>query len=385
MRASFDMILKDITISKRDKIKLLGSLIFYKKRYSSNIDMKTLWEDFLFLEKKHPYITFWKDFENVDITELIEYINLNGTWEAEAYINKNLTPLPAEELIYRLSQSEPGAKIYCPFGLGDFVRENYNYTGYEEDGLKNLLMFIKNDHIIREEPFIYTRMGEKYDYIFSQIPVGPSVRFYDRESVKDYLDYLLKKDLINERDSQVFSHRMDALYLLHIYLSLKDNGKAYVLLPNSSLATSGRRINSFLMSHFCLDSVIDLGKIMPNTIVKYSLLIIHKGKKRHGIQFIDGESYIEEAKTNIKDILPKKAIDAIIKAYETGDADKSKYAIVYEERFPIGKILAVKEHVEKKSKEKTDLKELKEELQRLKKEVMRKEDRIKTLLDKVSK
>ena len=124
---------------------------------------------------------------------------------------------------------------------------------------------------------------------------------------------------------------------------------------------------------------------MQGTIVKYSLLIIHKGKKRHGIQFIDGEAYMEEAKTNVKDILPKKAIDAIIEAYEKGDDDKSKYAIVYEERFPTSRILAVKDHVEKKSKEKTDLKELKEELQRLKSEVMRKEDRIKTLLDKVSK
>lgn len=88
----------------------------------------------------------------------------------------------------------------------------------------------------------------------------------------------------------VRSKNPENLFLQHVMLSLKDGGRACVVVPEGILFRSAdKRLRKYLLENFRLDAVISLpqGVFMPYTAVKTDLLFFTKGESTKEVWFYE--------------------------------------------------------------------------------------------------
>lgn len=152
-------------------------------------------------------------------------------------------------------------------------------------------------------------------------------------SIKDWPDEFFKTNRYGRLEGYDMPPKKNADYafILHIIKSMKDNGRAGVVLPHGVLFRGGSegRLREQILKNDLIEAVIAMpSKLFYGVGIPVCILIFNKNKpnnKKNRILFIDAEKDYAEGKN--QNSLRKKDIDKIVNAYDEYK-DVEKYARV---------------------------------------------------------
>lgn len=166
----------------------------------------------------------------------------------------------------------------------------------------------------------------------------------------------------------------DYAFILHILKSMKDNGRAGVVLPHGVLFRGGSegRIREQILKNDLIEAIIAMpSKLFYGVGIPVCILIFNKNKpdnKKNKILFIDAEKDYAEGKN--QNSLRKKDIDKIVNAYDDHkDIEKFARIVSLKEIKENEFNLNVRRYIENSEKEeKINVSEVWKELKELEKE-----------------
>lgn len=183
------------------------------------------------------------------------------------------------------------------------------------------------------------------------------------------------------------------LFIQHVLYSLKDDGKAAIVVPTGFITAKGnaeKAIRKYMIDNHMLKGVISMPSyIFANTGTNVSVIFLDKGNKNDTAFFIDasnlGESVTEgkNKRTVLSNVEVKQIIDTFLSGEEIDDFSvKATYEEIEEKNysFSAGQYFEVRieyvditedEFIKKMNEYKVSLKEKFEEGHRLESEIMR--------------
>lgn len=277
-----------------------------------------------------------------DVFELISYLNLAEpelaigesfiAWlEYNATNNKyfapEFTPLEIDDLLVRLVQPQARDEIYDPAcGTGTTLvhaakAANNNVLIWGQDinpyvcsiakmnmilnGIIGAKIFTENT--LTDPRFLEGHILRLFDVVLCDLPFGMSNWGSER----------LTNDPRFFRGLPPRSHSEWA-FITHIVESIKDNGRAAVVVPMGVLFRSGTEasIRKSLIDENLIDAVIQLpSNLLLNTTVAISIIVIKKHRDHDDILFIDAGAYLRKNNSTVK--FPSFEIDHIVDAFHS--------------------------------------------------------------------
>lgn len=167
---------------------------------------------------------------------------------------------------------------------------------------------------LTEPAFVEGNKLKKFDYIMMNFPFGMRINSYEQ--------------LMNDRYDRFVYGRLprtsaDMAFILHALSSLKENGKAVLVVTNGTLFRGGPEavIRGHLLSADLIESVIALpSSLLDGAAIQINLLVLNKNKsaEREGnILFINAENYYGERRRGRR-YLRQEDIDRIVAIYHEG-------------------------------------------------------------------
>lgn len=195
-------------------------------------------------------------------------------------------------------------------------------------------------------------------------------------SIKDWCFETFKNDKYGRCDNYDAppNKKADYAFVLHMIKSMKENGKAGIILPHGVLFRGGSegRIREQILKNDLIEAIIALPpKLFYGTGIPAAILILNKNKdkaKKDKVLIIDAEKDFLEGKN--QNFLRQKDIDKIVKAFDNYK-NIDKYAKVVEMKEVVENDfnLNVRRYVDNSDvEEKIDVKGVWEELRGLEKE-----------------
>lgn len=336
------------------------------------------------------------------------YISLDLLGDAYEYLIKQFaadagkkggefyTPREIERVIIKILKPHEKDHIYDPtVGSGGFLLESYNYLREKAgEKLANTLylygqeinlgtfaiakinMFLhgldaadirRGDTL--QDPQFLGEMGalKQFDIVVANPPY----------SIKDWPDEFFKTNRYGRIEGYDMPPKKNAdfAFILHIIKSMKEDGRAGVVLPHGVLFRGGSegRIREEILKNDLIEAVIGMpSKLFYGVGIPVCILIFNKKKPLHQkekVLFINAENDYAEGKN--QNSLRKKDIEKVVNAHDDYK-DVEKYARVVEmsEIEENGFNLNVRRYVDiSEEEEEIDVKEVWKELQKLKKEL----------------
>ena len=154
-------------------------------------------------------------------------------------------------------------------------------------------------------------------------------------SIKDWADEFFKTNRYGRLEGYDMPPKKNADYafILHIIKSMKNSGRAGVVLPHGVLfrGRSEGRIREAILKNDLIEAIVAMpSKLFYGVGIPVCILIFNKDKpenKKNKILFIDAEKDYAEGKN--QNSLRKKDIDKIVSAYDD-NKDVEKYARIVE-------------------------------------------------------
>ncbi|MDO4778560.1 MAG: N-6 DNA methylase [Tissierellia bacterium] len=274
--------------------------------------------------------------ENVN-NEIITFSDKYCLEEIQAYIllskdiifskvNENKTPLPIVKLVHRLLNPLSGETIMdlCS-GIGDFliysqiINPNTNCKGVEISS-KNIVINSVRAYVSDVKVNLYNNdifsdeaLKLKADKVFSNYPFG--------EKYLDLLAKLRKKDNFWYLGLLKKSISPEWVYNRIVAESIKENGKAVVIMSNSGLWNDSDEITrQYFLENGLIESVIALpDNLFSNTHIDSSILVISHNNSK--INFVDATEIFTPGRR--KNTITDEQIEEII-FHLDGDTHLSK-------------------------------------------------------------
>ena len=277
---------------------------------------------------------FWLELDRYlnEVTDLSLFIDhLIDELSSMGGKTSNLSPTPpsVNNLASQLLNPNNGNFHDSMCGLGGSLLSAYRHAAMKEETLKltgqdnNLVnvsitkirlfiegvkdVDIKFGDIISSPQFVENKRLEKFDYVFIDPPFGLS---WQPEG--------------DQYDRFVFgtppSSKMELAVLTHALVSLKDKGRAAVLMSGGVLYASGSsaKIRQNIIDLDYVESVITLpSNLYQNTALQTHLIILNKNKqseRQDEILFINGEELYQEIGKR-KRAISEKGVQKIIETY----------------------------------------------------------------------
>lgn len=274
--------------------------------------------------------------ENVN-NEIITFSDKYRLEEIQAYIllskdiifskvNENKTPLPIVKLVHRLLNPLSGETIMdlCS-GIGDFliysqiINPDTNCEGVEISS-KNIVINSVRAYVSDVKVNLYNNdifsdeaLKLKADKVFSNYPFG--------EKYLDLLAKLRKKDNFWYLGLLKKSISPEWVYNRIVAESIKENGKAVVIMSNSGLWNDSDEITrQYFLENGLIESVIALpDNLFSNTHIDSSILVISHNNSK--INFVDATEIFTPGRR--KNTITDEQIEEII-FHLDGDTHLSK-------------------------------------------------------------
>lgn len=274
--------------------------------------------------------------ENVN-NEIITFSDKYCLEEIQAYIllskdiifskvNENKTPLPIVKLVHRLLNPLSGETIMdlCS-GIGDFliysqiINPDTNCEGVEISS-KNIVINSVRAYVSDVKVNLYNNdifsdeaLKLKADKVFSNYPFG--------EKYLDLLAKLRKKDNFWYLGLLKKSISPEWVYNRIVAESIKENGKAVVIMSNSGLWNDSDEITrQYFLENGLIESVIALpDNLFSNTHIDSSILVISHNNSK--INFVDATEIFTPGRR--KNTITDEQIEEII-FHLDGDTHLSK-------------------------------------------------------------
>lgn len=277
---------------------------------------------------------FWLELDRYlnEVTDLSLFIDhLIDELSSMGGKTSNLSPTPPSinNLAIQLINPNNGNFHDSMCGLGGSLLSAYKHASMKEETLQltgqdnnlvNVLITkirlfiegvkdadIKFGDIISSPQFVENKRLEKFDYVFIDPPFGLSWRPEG-----------------DQYDRFVFgtppSSKMELAVLTHALVSLKDKGRAAVLMSGGVLYASGSsaKIRQNIIDLDYVESVITLpSNLYQNTALQTHLIILNKNKqpeRQDEILFINGEELYQEIGKR-KRAISEKGVQKIIDTY----------------------------------------------------------------------
>lgn len=281
-------------------------------------------------EKDDLILSMIKKVQDIDFSYLIEtdmiyeYTeNLTDFFSRTCNL-QNSTPPEINNLLTKLIAVEDGSDVCDPFcGLGTSLIKLYknnddismNIFGQERDeksyfycimnmfinGILNFVIkngdtmsnprFITGNNSLRKFDLILSDTLGSYDNWSDNFPLN------ERDEIKDVFDRFIFGIPSKKRG--------EFAYLLHILHSLKDNGRAFALVPHGILYRGGvdEKVRRSLVEMNVIDAVIGLPEnLLSWTKIPLIILVLNRKKDTDKTLFIDGafkEKYKQTRTINI--------------------------------------------------------------------------------------
>lgn len=296
-------------------------------------EMSVFWFDFDRLISSVDDLNSWFD-------ECIEVYNSN----VGKMGGGNSTPSTINELAIKLLEPLEGSFHDSMAGLGGSLRAAIKYSNEHSGKLKisgqeinphswaivKIRMFLSGQEdaqillgdIISNPQFVEKDRLEKFDFIFIDSPFGlawnPDADQYNR--------FLYGTPPKSNIEMAAISHAL---------VSLKQHGKAIVVVSSGTLFRSGTtgRIRNNIIASDLIEAVIGLpAGLYDNTGIPANLILLNKNKdhsRKNRILFINAEDAFEEISRR-KKILSSKGMEKIIRTYREGVSiqDFSKMVVI---------------------------------------------------------
>lgn len=212
-------------------------------------------------------------------------------------LGEYFTPRHIVKLMVDLINPQFGEKVYDPTcGTGGFIIEAFRHikhscklTPANIETLKehtiyareitntariakmNMILAGDGHTNIQEMESLHLPVNKEYDAVLANIPYGQTTDWGDLYPIP--------------------SNQADSIFVQHIILSLKDDGRAAVIVPEGFLFRGGtdKKTREYLMRNYNLQAVISLppGIFLPYTNAKTDILIFEKSTKTHKVWFFD--------------------------------------------------------------------------------------------------
>lgn len=237
------------------------------------------------------------------------------------------------------------------------------------DSIKN----IKSGDVLLEPAYLENNKLKQWETIVAVPPMG--IVILDKENLMAHAYGRFNEEMQSVRAA-------DIIFISHIISSLKDEGRAVVLVNNGVLFRQGAEaiIRKQWLDEKIIESVIQLpAKMLTNTAIPTSLIIFNKKKVNETILFMDltnEVSKISKLTTVLSDQTIHKACEIYHKQLETVLSMKVTVKEVLENDCN----LAVNRYFEVEGEE-IDLEEVNTRLVQLKKELLMIQTEIEEILD----
>lgn len=191
----------------------------------------------------------------------------------------------------------------CALGKMNLIIHGFNY----DYALGNTLL----------EPAFVEGELKKFDYVLMNFPF--SLKEWGREKAEYDLYNRYKYGIPSKSNA-------DMAFVQHALASLKEDGKAAIIVTHGTLFRSGadKKIRQALINEDLIEAVIGLPQnLFVSTGIPTVILILNKNKspeRKRKIQFINAQDYV--GKIRGQNILRKEDQEKIISAYHKGEEIK---------------------------------------------------------------
>lgn len=234
------------------------------------------------------------------LAEVIPNVSQKAGWYAFEYY----TPEPICELMVGFADPQPGDRIYDPcFGVGGLLVESARRLRQKARQLppqtwldlgQNTFYGVelnKRAHLIGLTRLLllgFHRPGLQVGDTLLREPYGSREKFSCVLAVPPWggrktKDYIPDHFPVRSRDAL-------SLFVQHIALSLRPNGRAVIAVPISFLFKSGedKQIRKMLLREFCLEGVIGLPEksFAPYTMIGGNLVLLRKREPAENVRFL---------------------------------------------------------------------------------------------------
>ncbi len=168
----------------------------------------------------------------------------------------------------------------------------------------------------------------QFDYIVSNPPFKTDFSDY-RDKLEDdkYSDrFFAGVPTIPKKEKDKMSIYL--LFIQHIIYSLKDNGKAAIVVPTGFLTTQNKiefKIRKYLIENNYIEGIISMpSNIFANTGTNVSIIFISRIKINHNVFMLDVTSFGKKEKDgkNQRTILSKNELNTIVDLYTKQEVNK---------------------------------------------------------------
>ena len=269
-----------------------------------------------------------------------------GKKGGEAY-----TPRAVERLILKILDPEKDAEIYDPtVGSGGFllVACEYIQEKYKTDNCKDLFLYGQEENLstypickinmflhfldsasiqqgdtLGNPKFLKGNKLQQFDYVVSNPPY----------SLKEWSYDVFKSNKYGQLDGYEMppKGKADYAFVLHMISSIKEDGKAGVVLPHGVLfrGSSEERIRQSILENDLIEAVVGLpANLFYGTSIPTVILILSKDKpknRKNKVLFIDAKDYFKPGKN--QNHLRKEDISKVVNTFNKYK-DVEKYARV---------------------------------------------------------
>ena len=247
----------------------------------------------------------------------------------QAVRGEGFTPISIRKLVSGLLSQETFTEVYDPvIGSGslavqvaldnkvefiygqDISKEVLRYckilliAGGRLDSIKN----IKSGDTLLEPAHLENNKVKQRETIVAVPPMGFAALY--KENIMDHSYERFSEEVLNLRAS-------DMLFVSHIVSSLKDQGRAVVLVNNGVLFRQGAEANirRQFLDEKIIECIIQLpGKMLTNTAIPTSLVIFNKKKINETILFMDLTNEVSKI-SKLTTVLSDKTIHKACEIY----------------------------------------------------------------------
>lgn len=240
-------------------------------------------------------------------------------------------PSALRRLLVEVLQKEEGTIYDGTAGMSSLLLDAYNFSNQnihifgqeinEESWAIGIIMLaihglnetnatILLGNTLREPQFVEKDCLKVFDGIVSNIPI----------SVKDWGEELAGNDLYNRYVYGVPpKSSADWAFISHYIASLKEDGKAVILVPHGVLIRGAKeaKIRKAIVEQDWIEAVIGLpGNLLLGTSIPLAILVINKNKAQelqNKVLMIHAEEYFE--RQGIKNTLRQEDVARIVKNY----------------------------------------------------------------------
>lgn len=319
-------------------------LVYFSKKQNLSLD-KTVAELIEELEKKEKFKEFLKEelafivdnnlavFSKVEEEELESYLT-NYQKERRIFYGEKLSYAPStpwevsklSSLILEPNESDIIGDFW--FGEGGFsftFLDNFHVKSlecfeinFENKYIGELIADVKGYDIslVTTDIILNPPEKQKYSKIFCHFPFA--LKLPDRN--------LIIKTLNKDFTNKVKRLRSEYVYIQRVLDSLKNDGKAIVLIPLSILFLKDGFID-YLISNGYINAVIQFGQnLLPGTSIPFAMLVLSFNNKK--VKLIDARDIYTKGRW--KNLLSSNDVDEISLAYFEDESENTKN-VSYEE------------------------------------------------------